>query len=421
VAIPAMQPLRLFIASWLVLGIACAPPFLQAVPNQQSQASESQFGKSSQDPARREDPQQLFQQGEAALKANDLDRAKRSFQAVLALDPQVAGAYANLGVIYMRRKQWQHALENLHKAQQLAPQVSGIQLNIGLVEYRQNEFLAAIPPFKSVVQSAPDSLQARYLLGLCYFFTEQYTDASTTLEPLWAKESHQLNYLYVLGIAANKAKRPELEERALSRLVDIGQNSAEFHLLMGKAHLNREEYDEALTELETAAKADPRLAFVHYNRGVAFMRKQDLERAKAEFLKDVEIEPDVAYDYDELGLIDYQQQLDEEAEKYLKKALLLDPHLVSSRFQLARVYAREGKYARALDEIDAAEKADPDNSSVHYVRGQVLKNLGRTHEAEAEMQAFTRISNSAREKRQKELDPNSAPGPLPNPELSREP
>jgi predicted Zn-dependent protease len=151
------------------------------------------------------------------------------------------------------------------------------------------------------------------------------------------------------------------------------------------------------------------------------MRKQDLERAKAEFLEDVALEPDVAYDYDQLGLIDYQQQLDEEAEKYLKKALLLDPHLVSSRFQLARVYAREGKYADALHEIDAAERADPDNSSVHYVRGQVLKHLGRTHDAEAEMQAFTGISNRARAQRQKELDPNSAPGPVPNPEVSGEP
>ena len=42
---------------------------------------------------------------------------------------------------------------------------------------------------------------------------------------------------------------------------------------MGKAHLNREEYDEAITELGLAAKADPKLAFVHFNLGVAFMKK----------------------------------------------------------------------------------------------------------------------------------------------------
>jgi tetratricopeptide (TPR) repeat protein len=108
------------------------------------------------------DPQRLFEQGEAALKANDLAGAERCFRAVLRLDPQAASAYANLGVVDMRRRQWQDALKMLHKAQRLAPQMSGIQLDIGLVYYRQNDFPSAIAPFAAVVKGAPDSLQARY-------------------------------------------------------------------------------------------------------------------------------------------------------------------------------------------------------------------------------------------------------------------
>ena len=61
------------------------------------------------------DPQQLFHEGEAALKKNNLGVAERSFRGVLALDPQAAAAYANLGVIAMRRKQWPQALEMLQK------------------------------------------------------------------------------------------------------------------------------------------------------------------------------------------------------------------------------------------------------------------------------------------------------------------
>src|ERR1700758_5081676 len=68
-------------------------------------------------------PQQLFQKGEAALKGGDLDGAERAFRGVLAIDPESAGAYANLGVIEMRRKRWPQALEMLRKAEHLAPQV----------------------------------------------------------------------------------------------------------------------------------------------------------------------------------------------------------------------------------------------------------------------------------------------------------
>ena len=164
-------------------------------------------------------PQQLFEQGETALRAGNLEQAERSFRAVLAIDPQVAGAYANLGVIEMRRKHWQRALENLNQAARLAPQVSGIRLNIGLAYYRQGNYQAAILPSNRRCAMRRTRLQARYLLGLCYFFNERYADAANTLEPLWPQESNEMNYLYVLGIAANKAQRPELEQRALGRLV----------------------------------------------------------------------------------------------------------------------------------------------------------------------------------------------------------
>ncbi len=361
-------------------------------------------------------PQQLFQQGEGALKRNNLDLAERSFRAVLSQDPQVAGAYANLGVIFMRRKQWLQALEMLHKAEHLAPQVPGIRLNVGLAYYRQNNFRGAIVPFESVVRDAPDSYQARYLLGLCYFFTERYADTTSMLEPLWPQALNQLNYLYVLGIAAGKSARPDLEQRALGRLVETGQDSAELHLLLGKAHINREEYDDAIKELDLAAQANPRLPFVHFNLGIAYYKKQDLTRAKGEFTKDAAIEPDVAYNYDQLGLVNSLQGNNQEAESNLRKALRLDPSLASSRYQLAQVYQREGKYTQALVETDAAVKLDPGSSSVHYLRGQLLQRLGRTQEARAEMNATTNMMNEQRDKRQKELY-----GPTPNPELTQEP
>src|SRR4029077_291861 len=51
------------------------------------------------------DPEQIFRRGEEALRKGDHEQAEHNFKQVVVLNPQVAGAYANLGVIYMRRKQ----------------------------------------------------------------------------------------------------------------------------------------------------------------------------------------------------------------------------------------------------------------------------------------------------------------------------
>ena len=81
----------------------------------------------------------------------------------------------------MRRKQWDHALALLQKAEKLDPKMTGIRLNIGLVKYRRGDYAGAIRPLAAVVREQPNSQQARYLLGLCNVFTEHYAEAVAVL------------------------------------------------------------------------------------------------------------------------------------------------------------------------------------------------------------------------------------------------
>jgi tetratricopeptide (TPR) repeat protein len=360
---------------------------------------------------------ELFASGEAALRSGNLNEAERAFTQVLVQDPNSAGAYANLGVIAMRRQNWSEALDLLQEAERLAPRVAGIRLNIGLVYYRQSDFHSAIAPFESVVREQPGSVQARYLLGLCYFFTDRYAEAVRVLRDLWPQESDDLNYLYVLGNAADKAGNTVLQERALTRFIELGQNTAEYHLLMGKAFLNREENDKAVAELEQAAQSDPNLPFVHFNLGLAYLVRLDFAHAKEEFQEDIALEPDVAFNYDRLGLIYVYLQDDEEAEQNFREALRRDPHLASSYFGLARVYQREKKLDEALVAIDSARKIDPDNPNYHNLKGQILLRVGRAKEGQVELDAATRLLNVNRARRQKELSGEA----LPQPELTAEP
>jgi tetratricopeptide (TPR) repeat protein len=365
------------------------------------------------------DPAKLFQRGQDALGHGQLEDAERDFRGVLQVDPQSGAAYGNLGVVYMRRKQWTKALEMLRRAEHLSvmPQVAGIRLNIGLAYFRQNEFLKAIAPFESVVRDQPDSPQPRYLLGLCYFFADRWADAVTTLEPLWAQESEQLPYLYVLSNAAHRAGRKELDERATEQLIKLGDGTPAYRLFVGKYHLNREQYDAALAEFQAAAEADPRLPLVHFDLGLTYLKKQDFARARDEFLQDAAVEPDLALNYDELGEVYWLMQDDHNAEKNYREALRRDARLVNSHLGLAKIYQREQKYAPALAETEAAGKLDPERIDVHYVRGQLLLHLGRKAEAKKELDAAVRIEN---ERRSDPKNPGET-GTIPSPELLRDP
>lgn len=360
--------------------------------------------------------QVLFERGQGALQRGDLEAAEAAFRKVIAADPRAASAYSNLGVIAMRRKQWDHALRLLIKAQQLSPEMPGIRLNIGLAQYRSGNYAAAIAPLSSVVRDQPDSQQARYLLGLCDVFTEHYADAVNALEPLWTEMSSDFLYLYVLGIGAHNAGKRELDEKALGRLLEVGGNTPEFHLILGKAYLNREEPAKAIEELQRAGEANPSLPFVHFEMGMAYLRLGEHEKAEVEFRKDIEVEADLADNYEQLGNLYLRMNREEEAEKAFNECLQRDKKRAAAQFGLAKIYMQQKKYDKALTALAAAEHNATNTQSIHFLRGQVLMRLGRKKEAQAEIAKGHKEMDTALPKRgQMAADEE----PAPNPELTQ--
>jgi len=362
-------------------------------------------------------PQAWFAKGQAALQSGDLNAADAAFRKVIVLDPRSGAAYSNLGVIAMRRKEWDQAITLLRKAETLEPKMSGIRLNIGLAEYRRGNYAAAIAPLASVVREEPSLQQARYLLGMCQVFTKHYDEGIKALETLWPERSGDVLYLYLLDIAATESGQKELDEKILKQMVMVGGNRPEFHLILGKAYLRRDEVSEATAELERALALNPRLPFIHLNLGIAYMRSGEDERAEAEFHQEIAQDPDLADTYDQLGALYSRMQRDEDAQKSYREALKRDAKMSSSYEGLAKLYQKQQKSELALKMIDAALRLEPDIQGGHFLRGRILAQLGRQQEAPVELVAAQKALESQLGKERKAREENR----VPNPELTRDP
>jgi tetratricopeptide (TPR) repeat protein len=367
---------------------------------------------------------EAYTAGEQALKRGDLDAAEKAFRQVLELAPTDVGARVNLGVVDMRRHKWKQALENLNQAEKLAPQITGIRLNIGLAYYREADYKDAIPPFESVLRDQPQSNQASHLLGLCYFFGERYADAVNTLEPLWPASQNDLSYLYVLSVAAGNAGRHDLEDQALKQLLEVGRGMPALHLLLGKGYLSRSQEDQAIAEMQLAAQADDKLPYVHYYLGLAYRQKRNLEKAKDEFSRDLALhagasasDTAVAYDYDQLGIVAYLQQQNQAAQRDFEEAVKREPGIGTSWYGLAKIYRDQGRYNQALKAIDHAMTIDPNSASVHYLRSQILTQLGRKEEAQTDLVAVRRLQHDSLDQLEKQMDG----GRYHDPQLAQEP
>jgi Flp pilus assembly protein TadD len=196
----------------------------------------------------------------------------------------------------------------------------------------------------------------------------------------------------------------------------VGQGTPEFHLLLGKAHLNHLDYDGALQEFQLAADADPKLPFVHFNLGLALMNKQNFQAARDEFRKDIALEPEVASNYDQLGTVYVYLQDPSAAERCFTEAIKRDAHLASPHFGLAKLWKDRGRYSQSLAELNIAEQLMPDDQHIRFLRGQVLLRLGRKEEAQREMKIVSEM-NSQRQMQNQSSDAQ----PVPSPEVVSEP
>jgi tetratricopeptide (TPR) repeat protein len=350
----------------------------------------------------------IFAAGQAALAKGDLNAAESAFRDVLTMEPDSLPARANLGVVYMRRKNWTRALAEFQIAEKQAPGNPGLELNIGLVHFHRGEFAEAITPFQSVIANHPDSLQARYLLGLCYFATEKYRQATAQLKLLWEEENRELPYLYVLALSANRSSDASLEKQALDRLFEVGHGSAEYHLFMGRAWLMRQRDQEAREELRKAVQMDPKLPFVHYSLGMIAAGQGDYAQAKAEFTKDLAVEPGLSFDYEEIGTVCVKLDQPGEAEQAFRHAIQLDPNAASAYLGLAKIDNASGRYAQALVNLNLAEKLDSRSASVHYLKAQALTHLNRRTEAKAEFAVSARLRQSTRDRLEEQVSARPA-------------
>ena len=86
----------------------------------------------------------------------------------------------------------------------------------------------------------------------------------------------------------------------------------------------------------------------------------------------------------------------EDALADINQALSQCPSLSEARVDQARALIKLDRSAQAVGDLKAAIKANPAEPSAHFLLAKVYRSLGRTQEAHAEMQTFSKLEKAAR-------------------------
>jgi Tfp pilus assembly protein PilF len=85
-----------------------------------------------------------------------------------------------------------------------------------------------------------------------------------------------------------------------------------------------------------------------------------------------------------------------EAQAALERALALDDRLGTAHALLAGALVKQGKAAEAVPHFEKAIELGVDSPEVRLGYANALETLGRAKEAEAQMEAYRRLSAASR-------------------------
>ena len=169
------------------------------------------------------------------------DCAIEAFNRAIASDPAFALAHHNLGVAYMRKKNYEQAINALKKSLELNLEV-GARLqayhNLGLACYALSRYDEAIDAFKQSLQLNSQDPKTHFYLGLAYLYKERYDEAITAfrqslnLKPdmtdahTWLGQAYEAKGLYDQAIAAYEEalKLDPADEEAQQNLKELKAN-----------------------------------------------------------------------------------------------------------------------------------------------------------------------------------------------------
>jgi tetratricopeptide (TPR) repeat protein len=341
--------------------------------------------------SRSADFDRVFSRAMAMQQAGDVIGAVEGYKTALSIDPNRVDALSNLGAAYVHLGQFDDAIAQYTRALGIDPANATVRMNLALAFYKSARPNEAVQPLKMVVATAPETKSAYLILADCYLQTGQAQEAVALLQPRAAMFGDDLAFAYVLGTALLQTGNETDGQRYIDRIFRSG-DSAEGHLLLGIAYLNKFDYKPAKAELERALQLNARLPTVNSAYGRALLALGDQAEAQRAFGRELAVNVNDFESNLELGSLRKNAQDFEGAAAYLARAVAIHPQDLTSRKLLASLRLQTGQTEEAARLLEGVVTDAPDAVDAHVQLATAYHRLKRKADADREQAIVDRLN-----------------------------
>lgn len=198
--------------------------------------------------------------------------ALTSFKKASSLNPKYKEAFYEAGWCSNELEQYDEALTLLNKANALWPNQAKIYFEMGYANEQLDNYEQAAEQFKKAISLYEDYPLAYKELGNVYFFQKEFKKALDFYQSYADKEPNikSATYYYRRGYCENDLDKIDDAITSLEKAIELDPEYTKAYTELGYAYYTKENYSQALTELNTGLGIEKTQLALYY-KGLVYV------------------------------------------------------------------------------------------------------------------------------------------------------
>ena len=329
---------------------------------------------------RPDDPFATFQLGYAYVGLKRPEDAKAQFLRAITLDPKMAAAHLNLGLVLLDSDPGKSAEAFLHAAE-LQPTESRPRFLAGFALEHAGKLPEATEQYRAALALSPKDYEAHFALGRVLIRSNDAAGAEEQFRAAIATRGDAAPARLGLGSALLAQKKYEPASDALAEYLKLNPGDRPARFDRASALLNLSRYDDALAELDRYEAGAAPTADSLKMRGEIYMQQKKWKESLDVLKQAITLAPQDSEIAEWVGHVDIELHDYSAAAAILEKVHARNPQDAEALRDLADAFFLGQNYAAALEVMDRLAKLETPKPGSWFVRAICYDKLSRKAEA----------------------------------------
>lgn len=320
--------------------------------------------------------------GKAYLESNKLDSAIFYLNKSLKNNENLE-TYELLGKSFFLQKDYENALLNMEKAENLGSNKVFVKKILGISYFFKKTYLKTIVNLEIVQKHFPYDKEVNNYLGMSYFNVARKDLAIETLRNGIDINDYKTAEAAVnLSLVFDDLEMPDSSIYYLKKAIKINPKRVDIYYFLGNKYYDLKKYNQSRHYYEMLLEINPTYDKAYKQLANSYFLDKKYDKAIEKYIQSTFFKDKPAEELNYIGICYLQSNNITKAKQYFEEAIKKDNTFYVSYINLANISFHNKKFDEAISFLTYANKYSKNNADIYYLYAKIYLQLEKLEDSE---------------------------------------